>query len=57
MNYIIRDREAGNVIEECATIEEARETICRYEADDRKNGIYEANFYEIYNSETEEIEE
>jgi len=45
--YIIRDREAGNIIEECATIEEAKTTLAAYEEEDRKDGCYEPDFYEI----------
>lgn len=53
--YITRDSEAGNVIDEFATLEEARAAIERYEAEDKKDGNYEPGFYEIYNAETEEI--
>jgi len=46
--YIIRDREAGNIIEECETLEEAEQTIIDYEEEDKGNNSYVANFYEIY---------
>ena len=47
MKYIIRDREAGNVIEECATLEEAKQKVEEYENSDKEEEIYVDNFYEI----------
>jgi hypothetical protein len=47
MTYIIRDREAGNIIEEVATLQEAEAIVESYEAQDEEEGIYEDNFYEI----------
>lgn len=47
MKYIIRDREAGNIIDEFDTMEEAVETLEQYEAEDKKDGTYEEDFYEI----------
>ncbi|MFM1525255.1 MULTISPECIES: hypothetical protein [Helcococcus] len=55
--YITRDRECGNIIDGFNTLEEAKEAINQYEKEDKKDGIFESDFYEIYNSETEEIEE
>lgn len=56
MRYIIRDRETGRgEIEAFATIEEAKKKIEEYEEQDKADGIYEENFYEIYDTETEEI--
>lgn len=46
-NYIIRDREAGNIIEAVDTYEEAIKTVEAYEEEDRNNGNYTPNFYEI----------
>lgn len=45
--YITIDREAGNVIDEFATLEEAKAAIESYEAEDRANDCYEENFYDI----------
>lgn len=45
--YIIQDREAGNLIDGFATLEEAREAVARYEREDQENGNYEEGFYEI----------
>jgi hypothetical protein len=47
MNYIIQDREAGNIIEECETFEQAEEKIKEYERIDRKDGTYTQDFYEV----------
>lgn len=43
-----RDREAGNKIESFATENEAYEAITRYEEEDRENGDYTPDFYEVY---------
>ena len=45
--YIIRDREAGNVIDKFNTLEEAQEELNRYEEEDKKEDTYEEDFYEI----------
>ena len=45
--YIIRDREAGNYIEDCDTLEEALAQIRAWEVDDEADGIAEDNFYEV----------
>lgn len=50
-NYIIQDREAGNVIETVLTLSEAEQLLVQYENDDKKEGIYTPNFYEIIESE------
>lgn len=55
MKYWTRDREAGNKIECFETLEEAQKALTAYEEEDKKDGTYEENFYEIYNTETEEI--
>ena len=53
--YIIRDREAGNIIEQFSTIEEAKKKLKEYENADKSEGIYTENFYEIYDTKKEEI--
>ena len=45
--FVIRDREAGNVIDTLATYKEAVEMLNAYEESDKAEGIYEENFYEI----------
>lgn len=47
MKYIIRDREAGNKIDEVATMEEAEKMIEEFEAEDKADGTYTEDFYEI----------
>ena len=46
MKVEIRDRQTGTVIEEAESMKEALGIIEKYEQQDAKNGIYEANFYE-----------
>lgn len=53
--YIIRDREAGNEIDCFDTLEEAIATLNAYEEEDMEEGMYEEDFYEIYDSQEEEI--
>ena len=53
--FITRDSEAGNIIDEFDTLEEARAAIERYEAEDKQNGDYAPDFYEVYDSEKGEI--
>ena len=53
--YIIQDREAGNNIDEFDTLEEAKKTLEEYEKQDKKDGIYEENFYAIYDQQTQEL--
>lgn len=45
--YIIRDRETGNIIEETASKEKAEEIVRSYEEEDKKDGNYTPDFYEI----------
>lgn len=45
--YVIQDREAGNVIDEFNTLTEAKAELERYEEQDKQDGIYTPNFYEI----------
>ena len=57
MKYTVRDREAGNVLDRFNTLEEAREALKSYEEEDKDGGIYKDDFYEIYDTELEEIVE
>ena len=45
--WVVRDREAGNVIDEFCTYEEAEKALEEYEKEDKGNGEYTPNFYEI----------
>lgn len=45
--YIIQDREAGNVIDEFDTIEAAEKCLAEYEEQDRADGTFTQDFYEI----------
>ena len=47
MAYIIRDREAGNIIDEFKTKKEAEKILKKYEDEDKKEGVFSINFYEI----------
>lgn len=55
MRYVIRNRESGTIIEEFETLEEAKEEVAYYEELDKEHEIYEPDFYEIYDTEKEEI--
>ena len=46
-NYKIQDREAGNIIETGLTYEEAQAILAQFEENDKEEGIYEEDFYEI----------
>lgn len=52
--YIIQDREAGNKIEEFDSLQEAQNKLQEYEEQDKAEGIYEENFYEIVEKEEEQ---
>jgi len=45
--YLVRDAEAGNVIDQFSSYEEAMEAIRAYEESDKEYGIYEEDFYEV----------
>jgi hypothetical protein len=45
--YRIQDREAGNVIETGLSYQEAQEMLAKFEADDKADGTYTEDFYEI----------
>ena len=46
--YQIRCATNGDVLEDCQTIAQVRSTIRKWEADDKKEGNYEDDFYEVY---------
>lgn len=45
--YVVRDREAGNIIEECPDLQYAESLVKWYEYLDHERGIYEEDFYEV----------
>ena len=45
--YIVRDKEAGNVIDFCDTETDAEQLVQKYEQQDKDEGNYTPNFYEI----------
>lgn len=45
--YILRDREAGNFIEEVTTYEEAKAILEEWEREDKEEGEFIPNFYEL----------
>ena len=47
MMYVVRDREAGNVITQFETMGEAQKELEKYEEQDKKDGTYTEDFYEI----------
>lgn len=53
--YVTRESVAGNVIEWFNTIEEAKKAIHKYEEEDKRDGYFEPDFYEIYDNVKEEI--
>ena len=53
--FIVRDRMAGNVIEDFDSLEEAKKCIELFEIQDKRDGMYTPNFYEIYDAEKEII--
>lgn len=44
---VVRDREAGNIMDEVESLEEGQKVIEQFEAEDRENGNYEPDFYEV----------
>lgn len=44
-------KENGDFIEEVSSIEEGKKIIKKYEKQDKKEGIYQEDFYEIMNEE------
>lgn len=47
MKFFTADRKTGNRIEVFDSVEEAREAIKNYEAEDKANGCFEADYYAI----------
>lgn len=47
ITFKIQDREAGNIIEFGLTLDEAEQFLQEFEKQDKKEGIYVPDFYEI----------
>lgn len=54
---VIRDREAGNIIEQVNSYDEGIEVLARFEAEDKAEGIYKKDFYEVANIDLKSIRE
>ena len=54
--FIIRERESGNFIADCKSLEMAEKLLTLFEVIDKRDDVYVEDFYEIYNTETEEVE-
>lgn len=55
MRVYTADKEAGNKIEAFETVEEAREAIVAYEEEDKREGTYTLNFYDVINEDGESL--
>lgn len=44
---VVRDREAGNIIEHVCSWEEGLATLKRFEQEDMQDGCYTEDFYEV----------
>lgn len=53
--FNIRDRQGGNIIDSFDSLEAAMYALNEYEEADKLEGIYEENFYEIFDSSKDEI--
>lgn len=51
MAWIIQDREAGNIIDKFNSLEDAKAELASYEEQDKKDGTYTPDFYEIVENE------
>lgn len=53
--FQVIDRQGGNVIDAFDSLEDATYALNEYEEADKLDGIYEENFYEIFDSSKDEI--
>ena len=51
MKIYTADKQTGTFIEEVETIEKGFACIKKYEEQDKKDGTYEENFYDVVNEE------
>lgn len=47
VEWWVIDRESGNLIEQVYSIEEGQDLIMEYEEQDKEDGVYVADFYEV----------
>lgn len=55
--FSIRDHESGNVIDEFDSLAEAQEQLALYLQEDKDNGEYQEDSYEIYDNDKQEVVE
>lgn len=53
--FEIRDRQGGNFIDSFDSLEDVTYALNEYEEADKLDGIYEENFYEIFDTINNEI--
>lgn len=53
--YIIRQREKGTIIDSFYCCSNAIKQLRDFEKDDKENGCYTKDFYEIYDDELEKV--
>ena len=57
MKIYVADKEAGNRISEVASVIEGYKLIAEYEKQDKKDGIYERDFYNLVDENGENIDD
>ena len=57
MKIYTADKETGTFIEEFDSIKKANDAIERYEVEDKKEGIFKPDFYDVVNENHESIME
>lgn len=55
MKIYTANRETGSFIEEAETIDMAKAMIRFYEAEDKRNDVFEPNFYDVVNQNHESL--
>lgn len=55
MAYLIECRTTGIIIDEFPTKEEALQCVEEYEKEDKENGNYSPDFYDVRDLETDEL--
>ena len=50
---VVRDREAGNIIQKVGTFYEGRSLVKKFEQHDKEEGIFQEDFYEVAEIEEE----
>lgn len=55
MKIYTANRETGDIIEEAETIDMAKAMIQFYEDEDKRNDVFESNFYDVVNENHESL--